>query len=110
MRVSDIAVNLTDPQYTGVYHGKSKHASDLDAVVARAKARGVEKILITGTSLQESREALALAKKYGQSSGGYPRSTKAHSAQSCTVQQGVTLRPHQRSINIPKESMATSGI
>jgi Tat protein secretion system quality control protein TatD with DNase activity len=37
----------------------------LDAVLTRAKERGVGKILITGTSLKESREALDVAKKYG---------------------------------------------
>ena len=58
-------MNLTDSQFTGQYHGRRKHASDLDAVVARAHERGVEKILITGTSLAESREALEMAKNYG---------------------------------------------
>jgi len=63
----DIAVNLTDPQFTGTYHGRSKHASDLDLVVSRAKERGVERILITGTSLSETRTSIELAKKYGTS-------------------------------------------
>jgi hypothetical protein len=60
---TDIAVNLTDPMYRGEYHGKTRHASDLDQVVERAKKAGVERILITGTSLQETKDALALAKK-----------------------------------------------
>lgn len=66
-RYADIAVNLTDPMFQGVYHGKKRHAPDLDAVVRRAKDSGVERILITGTSLSESRRALDLAKRYGQS-------------------------------------------
>lgn len=53
--------------FKGTYHGRTKHPSDIDAVVKRARARGVEKILITGTSLQESQDALELAKKYGVS-------------------------------------------
>jgi TatD DNase family protein len=64
---TDIAVNLTDPMYRGEYHGKTRHASDLDQVVERAKKAGVERILITGTSLQETKDALALAKKYSMS-------------------------------------------
>lgn len=62
--IIDIAVNLTDPMYRGEYHGKSRHQADLDAVVQRALDAGVERILITGTSLLESREALNMAKQY----------------------------------------------
>jgi len=64
---ADIAVNLTDPMYRGEYHGKTRHASDLDQVVDRARLSGVERILITGTSLQETKDALELAKKYSMS-------------------------------------------
>jgi len=64
--VTDIAVNLTDPMFQGTYHGRAKHPSDLDAVVARARTAGVDKILITGTSLKESSGALSLARRYGQ--------------------------------------------
>lgn len=65
-RYADIAVNLTDSMFEGVYHGKTKHAPDLEAVIARAKSQGVERILITGTSLEESRAALDMAKRYGE--------------------------------------------
>jgi TatD DNase family protein len=59
-------VNLTDPQFEGTYHGRQKHSSDLEAVVSRAKGKGVERILITGTSLEESRRALDLARRFGE--------------------------------------------
>jgi TatD DNase family protein len=52
--------------YQGEYHGKPRHPSDLEAVVKRAHAAGVERILITGTSLSESKAALDLAKKYSE--------------------------------------------
>lgn len=65
LRLSDIAVNLTDPMYQGQYHGKSRHPSDVEAVVERARQHGVERILITGTSLSESREALSMAQRFG---------------------------------------------
>ena len=66
MLTRDIAVNLTDPQFTGSYHGRTKHESDLDAVVARARGHGVERMIITGTSLDETRGAVEMASRYGE--------------------------------------------
>ncbi|HBT96411.1 MAG TPA: hydrolase TatD [Desulfobulbaceae bacterium] len=40
------------------------YADDLDAVLARAKTAGVEKIITIGIDLASSRQALALARKY----------------------------------------------
>ncbi|GFZ50121.1 Deoxyribonuclease Tat-D [Saitozyma sp. JCM 24511] len=76
MKFADIAVNLTDPQFEGTYHGRQKHSSDLEAVVSRAKGKGVERILITGTSLEESRRALELARCFGlhSTAGCHPTS------------------------------------
>ncbi|CAI5993210.1 unnamed protein product, partial [Closterium sp. NIES-64] len=56
-----IAANLTDGMFQGCYHGKQAHPPDLQAVLSRAWEAGVEKIIITGGSLEESRAALALA-------------------------------------------------
>lgn len=64
---ADIAVNLTDPMYRGEYHGKNRHQSDVGQVVERARQAGVERILITGTSLNETKDALEMAKKYSMS-------------------------------------------
>lgn len=64
---SDIAVNLTDSMFQGTYGGRKKHEADLKAVIERAKAKSVEKILITGTSLNESKAALEMAKEFGES-------------------------------------------
>ena len=41
-----------------------EYAGDLDAVLARAKTAGVEKIITIGIDLASSRQALALARKY----------------------------------------------
>ncbi|KAK2461633.1 hypothetical protein APHAL10511_006096 [Amanita phalloides] len=57
-RFIDIAV------FNGIYHGKPKHADDFDAVMQRAHTAGVRSMIITGTSLEESRNALALARKH----------------------------------------------
>lgn len=38
---------------------------DFEAVISRARAAGVGSMIITGTSLRESKKALEIAKKYG---------------------------------------------
>jgi len=53
--------------FQGTYHSRQKHPSDIEAVISRAGAAGIEKILITGTSLGESRKAIELAKRFGMS-------------------------------------------
>lgn len=99
-------MNLTDPQFTGSYHGRRKHASDLDAVVHRAHEKGVEKLLITGTSLKESREALDMAKKYSACFFGSVDLLRAND-QVCTVLLDVTQPPRARSRNIRADWMGT---
>jgi TatD DNase family protein len=54
--------------FQGEYRGKKVHDPDLEAVLERSKSRGVESMIITGTSLAESRDALAMAERYGTSS------------------------------------------
>jgi TatD DNase family protein len=51
MRLVDIGANLTHPAFR----------DDLDVVLTRARQAGVETILVTGTTVQESQAALALA-------------------------------------------------
>lgn len=48
--------------YQGVYHGNKKHEADLDLVLKRAWDGGLSKMIITGTSLSDSKTALELAK------------------------------------------------
>ncbi|QUJ67430.1 3'-5' ssDNA/RNA exonuclease TatD [Photobacterium sp. GJ3] len=50
----DIGVNLTN----------SRFDKDRDAVIDRARAAGVQALILTGTSEQESREALAMAHQW----------------------------------------------
>ncbi|CAG0897946.1 unnamed protein product [Darwinula stevensoni] len=50
----DVGANLTN----------KKFARDLDAVVQRAKDAGVQKIMVTGTSIHGSKEALRLTRLY----------------------------------------------
>lgn len=58
----DIGANLTDPMFKGIYNGSKKHVEDLHEVIKRAKTNGVEKIIITGGSLEDSKASLELAK------------------------------------------------
>lgn len=64
LRFIDIAVNLTDPVFRGIYRGKSKHEDDLEEMKKRCQAAGVKSLIITGTSLRESRNAIQLAKEH----------------------------------------------
>ena len=43
----DIGANVLDAQFAGVYHGKTKHAADLDAVLERGWSAGVVKVIVT---------------------------------------------------------------
>jgi len=54
--VIDIGVNLTNKRFD----------KDRDELILRAKNQGVEKLLITGTSVYESQQALALCQYYQQ--------------------------------------------
>ncbi|KAJ7786140.1 Mg-dependent DNase [Mycena metata] len=64
-RYIDIGVNLTDPVFRGTYYGKKRHEDDMNAVLDRARNAGLKSMIITGTSLAESRGALSLAKDLG---------------------------------------------
>jgi hypothetical protein len=59
-RFIDIGVNLTDPMFRGEYRGKPKHRDDLDDVLGRGWATGLDAVFITGGSLSESAAALKL--------------------------------------------------
>eukprot|EP00796_Vickermania_ingenoplastis_P002478 gene2478-1548_t len=62
-KLVDIGVNLTDPMFRGVYHGKEKHKPDIDAVLQRAVQAGVHSLIITGVTVDESRKAVDLCQQ-----------------------------------------------
>jgi TatD DNase family protein len=69
---------LTDAQFKGFYHGRKHHKGsfpgrfafnrtnedDLGLVIDRAKQVGVEKLLVTGSNLEESEAAIQLCETY----------------------------------------------
>eukprot|EP00758_Cryptobia_borreli_P002357 Tbor_TRINITY_DN2972_c0_g1::TRINITY_DN2972_c0_g1_i1::g.1071::m.1071/K03424/tatD; TatD DNase family protein len=59
----DIGINLTDAMFEGYYNGHNTptHVSDLDLVVDRAVQAGISALIITGSSLSESKKAVAIA-------------------------------------------------
>lgn len=63
-KLIDIGANLTDPVFVGIYNSSRKHQDDFDHMLNRAEHNGVEKIIITGGNLNESREALNIARRY----------------------------------------------
>ncbi|XP_010907352.1 uncharacterized protein [Elaeis guineensis] len=66
IRMIDFAVNLTDNMFKGIYNGRQCHVADIPAVLARAWRAGVDRIIVTGGSLEESKEALAIAETDGR--------------------------------------------
>ena len=48
--------------FRGIYNGKQAHKSDLDLVLKRSFDVGMEKMMITGTSMSDIEEAAELAK------------------------------------------------
>lgn len=63
---ADIGANLLDSMYSGEYNGKQYHEADLRAVLERAWAAGVAKVIITAGTLAESRAALHLSRSDGR--------------------------------------------
>lgn len=63
---ADIGANLTDGMFQGIYNGSQKHPSDLDFVLERSWATGLEKIIITVGTISDTKDALEIAQKDGK--------------------------------------------
>ena len=64
LRFADVGINLTDSTYRGIYHGKQAHEEDIKNVIQRAVDIGCVKFMVTGSDLEESRKAVALAQEH----------------------------------------------
>jgi TatD DNase family protein len=84
--VIDIGANLTHPAF----------AADLGEVLARARQAGVETIIVTGTTVEESRQASALGLPF--TAGVHPHHARDFSAQ--TIAQLRSLAENPRCVAI----------
>ncbi|EME38587.1 hypothetical protein DOTSEDRAFT_92583 [Dothistroma septosporum NZE10] len=64
LRYADIGINLSDPIFRGVHHGKKAHEDDLQHVITRFLEIGGLKLMVTGSDLTESKNAVKLAEDY----------------------------------------------
>lgn len=64
IKYADVGINLSDATFRGEYHGKKIHEDDTKHVIERAVNAGCRKFMITGSDLEESKKAVALAKEY----------------------------------------------
>lgn len=64
LRYADVGINLSDPTFHGVYHGKRAHEDDVEHVLQRAVDAGCVKMMVTGSDLEESKKAIKLAEEH----------------------------------------------
>lgn len=56
----DIAANLSDEMFAGVYHGKTRHESDLELVLERAIASGCTQMIVLAGSIDDAHACLRI--------------------------------------------------
>lgn len=61
-RYFDIAANLADHMFEGVYHGKPAHEADVGRVIDRAREVGVDRMLIVGGYIEDTVHSAAICK------------------------------------------------
>ncbi|KAK5711519.1 hypothetical protein LTR17_018347 [Elasticomyces elasticus] len=66
-----IGVNLSNPIFSGVHHGKRAHEDDLQHVVQRALQAGVRKMMFTRSDLQEIGVHPCSAKSFEKYADGF---------------------------------------
>lgn len=71
IRYVDIGINLSDLQYSGVYHGRKVHDDDRLHVLDRALQTNVTKMLVTSSSLHEAADVLNLCTRLAKESPSY---------------------------------------
>ncbi|CAK67449.1 unnamed protein product (macronuclear) [Paramecium tetraurelia] len=75
LRLFDIAVNLTDDQFYGMYHHQKYHKPDYKDVLKRASDIGCEHLLISSgclSDLKKTRELCQLSPNYYTTAGIHP--------------------------------------
>jgi TatD DNase family protein len=62
-KLFDIAANLCDEKFKGIYHGKKYHEDDTEDVIKRAHNFNVEKMLFASGSIDDLHDSYSLASK-----------------------------------------------
>ena len=60
----DIAANLTDDMFNGVYHDKKRHEGDIGAVIDRSKAAGCEQMIVLAGTLSDAKKCLSICEQF----------------------------------------------
>lgn len=63
----DIAANMCDDEFQGIYHDKKYHEPDVDDVIKRAQAAGVTHFLFAAGSIEDADISYDLSNKYDNS-------------------------------------------
>jgi TatD DNase family protein len=63
----DIAANLTDDMFEGIYHDKKRHESDLGLVIERAKDAGCNQMIVLAGTLNDAKNCLAICERFDPS-------------------------------------------
>lgn len=61
-KMFDVAANLSDPTYKGVYRGKQHHPADFEAVIERGRKYGVQKYLFAAGYIDDALESIKLSR------------------------------------------------
>ena len=81
-----MGINLGDPIFRGMYHGKKAHDDDFQEVLQRAVDAGCIKLMVTGSDLKESQKAVKLAQDYRKASPLSCSSTRSNSVSILSAQ------------------------
>ncbi|KAF9695750.1 hypothetical protein EKO04_005946 [Ascochyta lentis] len=63
LQYADVAVTATAKDFAGIYRGKQYHEPDFEAVLDRAAASGVDKVMLTGMLLSDVPVNLDIARR-----------------------------------------------
>ena len=88
IQLIDIGANLLSEQFRGEYYGRRAHDADVAAVIRRAHAHSVVRILLTASELADTSASIELCRQYADimpmftTVGIHPCTTKAFAAMS----------------------------
>ncbi|CDO95001.1 unnamed protein product [Kluyveromyces dobzhanskii CBS 2104] len=87
IRYYDIGFNISDHMFQGKYHGRKNHDSDLANVLNRCRITRVDKLLITGSSIHESKHSIKLCSEFASENG--PKMMYTIGVHPCSVNEFV---------------------